>query len=642
MFVKRHPNNPILGPDIDHEWEAEAVFNPCVVDHGGKRHIFYRALSRMKPHNGVEMKLSTIGYVQSSKDSCLFERKLLLKPQEPWDAFGCEDPRVTHIDGKYYIFYTALSNYPHTPEGIKIGVAISKDLKTFERHLVTPFNAKAMALFPEKINGKFVAVLSVDTDRPPSKIAIAEFEKESDMYSHEYWEEWYEHIDEHLLDLQRKFRDHIEVGASPIKTQEGWVLLHSYIYDYKTGKPNFTVEAVLLDAKDPRKVIGRTPSPIMYPEKMYELNGQVPQIVFPSGATLDNDTISLYYGAADTRCCQAEISLKDLLEQLKKHPPQVRCKRLENNPIITPNKEHPWETKYTLNPGAIRIGDATHIIYRAMSDDDTSVLGYARAKDNKNIDERLDYPIYVPRKNFEIKKQEGFSGCEDARLTLLDGRIYMLYTGFNGKDTAGVAMTSISEEDFLEKRWFWEEPKLLSPEGRFDKNACLLSKKVNGKYTFLHRLDDCIWADYRETIEEVSQEASPLGGEILMDVRPDSWDSLKVGIAGPPHPLDNEGKEWLLFYHGVSKHDSHYRIGVALMEMQPGDLNVTHRLPYPVLEPEEEYEFHGYRPGTVFVCGSVEDGDRIYLYYGGADEFCAGAFVSKKKLVEELRNFSVE
>ena len=642
MFVKRHPNNPILGPDIEHDWEAEAVFNPCVVDRDGKRHIFYRALSKTKPHKGVEMKLSTIGYVEGSKDSCLFERKLLLEPQEPWDAFGCEDPRVTYLDGKYYIFYTALSNYPHTPEGIKIGVAISRDLKNFERHLVTPFNAKAMALFPEKINGKFVAVLSADTDRPPSKIAIAEFEKESDMWSHEYWEKWYEHIDDHLLDLQRKFRDHIEVGAAPIKTEEGWILLHSYIYDYKTGKPNFTVEAVLLDKKDPRKVIGRTPSPIMYPEKMYELNGQVPQIVFPSGATVEGDTVSLYYGAADTRCCEAQISLEELLGQLKNHPPQVRCKRLENNPLIAPKKEHPWETKYTLNPGAIRIGDATHIIYRAMGDDNTSVLGYARAMDNKNIDERLDYPIYVPRKNFEIKKQEGFSGCEDARLTLLNGRIYMLYTAFNAKDTAGVALTSISEEDFLAKRWFWEEPKLLSPKGRFDKNSCLLSRKVNGKYTFLHRLDDCIWADYRDTIEEVSQETSPLGGEILMDVRPDSWDSLKVGIAGPPHALDSEGKEWLLFYHGVSKHDAHYRIGAAILEMQPGDLNVTHRLPYPVLEPEEEYEFQGYRPGTVFVCGSVEDGDMIYLYYGGADEFCAGAYISKKKLVEELRSFSVD
>jgi len=642
MRVKRHPNNPFLGPDSDHQWESEAVFNPCVVVREGKKQVFYRALSETKPQNGVEMKVSTIGFVEGSEESCLSERRLLLEPQEPWDAFGCEDPRVTFIEGTYYIFYTALSNYPHTPEGIKIGVAVSKDLKHFERHLVTPFNAKAMALFPEKINGKYVAVLSVDTDRPPSKIAIAEFDHIEDMWSHAFWEKWYDNIGEHLVDLQRKFRDHIEVGAAPIKTKDGWLLVHSYIYDYKTGKPNFTIEAALLDGKNPRHIIGRTPTPILYPEKMYELNGQVPQIVFPSGATVEGERLHIYYGAADTRCCEASLQLDELLEQLAQHPPRIRCKRFEENPILSPVAEHPWETKYTLNPGAIRIEGNTHIIYRAMGDDDTSVLGYARASDNVHIDERLHDPIYVPRKNFEIKKKEGFSGCEDARLTLIGDRIYMCYTAFNAQDTAGVAFTSIAKDDFLEKRWFWEDPKLISPEGRFDKNACLLSEKVNGKFTFLHRLDDCIWADYRDNLD-ISQEHNPLGGEILMDVRPDSWDSLKIGIAGPPHALDKEGKRWLLLYHGVSKYDSQYRIGAAIMEIQPeGDLDVTHRLPYPILEPEEEYEHNGYRPGTVFVCGSVEDNEKIYLYYGAADQYCAGAFVSKQKLLKGLEEYPAQ
>lgn len=641
MKIKRHPNNPLLGPDSDHEWEAEAVFNPCLVEKGKEKHFFYRALSVMKPHNGVEMKVSTIGYVRGDEDSCLSERKLLLGPQEVWDAFGCEDPRATFVNGKYYIFYTALSNFPHTPEGIKIGVAISKDLKTFERHLVTPFNAKAMALFPEKINGKFVAVLSVDTDRPPSKIAIAEFEKEEDMWSPNYWKQWYEHIDEHLLDLQRKFRDHIEVGAAPVKTDAGWILVHSYIYDYKTGKPNFTVEAVLLDIKDPRKILGRTPSPLLYPEKMYELNGQVPQIVFPSGATLDGDILHIYYGAADTRCCEASVHIEELLEQLQQHPPRVKCKRFEQNPILSPLPEHPWETKYTLNPGAIRLEGSTHILYRAMGDDDTSVLGYARAADNIHIDERLSDPVYVPRKNFEIKKKEGFSGCEDPRLTLIGDRIYMCYTAYNGLDTAAVGFTSIAKDDFLSRRWFWEEPRLISPAGRFDKNASLLSKKVFDKYIFLHRLDDCIWADYRDNLD-IFQETNPLSGEILMDVRPESWDSLKIGIAGPPLALNDEGTEWLLLYHGVSKYDSQYRIGAAIIEVLPGDANITHRLPYAILEPEEEYEHQGYRPGTVFACGSVEIEGTIYIYYGAADQYCAGASVSKKKLVEEILKFPVK
>jgi len=644
MHIKRHPNNPFLGPDPDHEWEAEAVFNPSVVSIGKTKHFFYRALSAPKQHNGVEMRLSTIGYVKGSGNLCLGERENILVPETEWDAFGCEDPRVTFLDGKFYIFYTALSDYPHTPDGIKIGVAISEDLKHFERRLVTPFNAKAMALFPERINGKLVAVLSVDTDRPPSKIAIAEFEREEDMWSDAYWKDWYEHIGEHILDLQRNFRDHIEVGATPVKTSAGWLLIHSYIYGYKTDKPNFTVEAVLLDQDHPRTVIGRTPSPFLYPEKIYELNGQVPQIVFPSGALVEKDTLHIYYGAADTRCCEASVPVEEMLEELKKNPPKIAAKRFEENPLLSPINEHPWESKYTLNPGAIFLDGSVHILYRAMGEDETSVLGYVRSGDFIHIDERLDSPAYVPRKNFEIKKKPGFSGCEDPRLTVWEDRIIMLYTAFNGEDTAGIAITSIAREDFLAKRWFWEEPRLISAEGRFDKNGCLLPKKVAGKFVFLHRLDDCIWADYRDTVEEVSREHAPLGGEILLDVRPESWDSVKVGIAGVPHPLDERGDRWLLFYHGVSKFDSQYRIGVAILEKNDqGDLDATHRLAHPVLEPEEEYEHRGYRPGTVFVCGSVEKDDgTICLYYGASDQVCAGASISKNALVKELGKFPVE
>ena len=97
----------------------------------------------------------------------------MIAPEEDWERFGCEDPRVTKIDDKYYIFYTALSVYPFAAEGIKVAVAVTKDFKKIEeRHLVTPFNAKAMVLFPEKINGKYVALLTAHTDTPPVKICL--------------------------------------------------------------------------------------------------------------------------------------------------------------------------------------------------------------------------------------------------------------------------------------------------------------------------------------------------------------------------------------------------------------------------------------------------------------------------------------
>ena len=185
MIIKRSNENPILKPLSEHSWEAEAVFNGCPVKKGNEIYLLYRALSLPHYHTSARatMMISDIGIAQS-KDGIRFEnRRRFIIPEHSWERFGCEDPRITKLGNKYYIFYTALSEYPFKAEGIKVGLAISKDLKTVqEKHLVTPFNAKGMALFPEKIGGKMWAVLTLHTDKPPAKICLASFEKESDMW----------------------------------------------------------------------------------------------------------------------------------------------------------------------------------------------------------------------------------------------------------------------------------------------------------------------------------------------------------------------------------------------------------------------------------------------------------------------------
>ncbi|MEJ0001756.1 MAG: hypothetical protein WDN09_01035 [bacterium] len=127
----------------------------------------YRAISAVDPIRNPHQ-ISTIGIARSKDGIHWKDRQIFIGPEEEWDQFGCEDPRVTFFEGKYYIFYTALSKYPLGPEGIKVAVAISKDMKKVdERHFVTPFNAKAMALFPERVNGKIVVIFSAHTDSPP-------------------------------------------------------------------------------------------------------------------------------------------------------------------------------------------------------------------------------------------------------------------------------------------------------------------------------------------------------------------------------------------------------------------------------------------------------------------------------------------
>ncbi|MFI5206294.1 MAG: hypothetical protein ACHQVK_05130, partial [Candidatus Paceibacterales bacterium] len=181
MLVKRSEKNPILTAKKFHAWEATAVFNGCPVREGKNIHLLFRALSLSHYHSAAKMELaiSNIGIAKSHDGIDFHDRTCLIAPEESWERFGCEDPRVTKLNNKYYIFYTALSTYPFRPEGIKVGVAITRDLKTIDqKHLVTPFNAKGMALFPEKIKGKMWAVLTVNTDKPPAKICLASFNKE--------------------------------------------------------------------------------------------------------------------------------------------------------------------------------------------------------------------------------------------------------------------------------------------------------------------------------------------------------------------------------------------------------------------------------------------------------------------------------
>jgi len=79
------------------------------------------------------------------------------------------------------------------------------------------------------------------------------------------------------------------MGAAPIRVKEGWLLVYSYIRNYFRGNPTFEIRAVLLDAKNPTKIIGRTKNALLVPEESYEIYGKVPKIVFPSGAYIDGE-----------------------------------------------------------------------------------------------------------------------------------------------------------------------------------------------------------------------------------------------------------------------------------------------------------------------------------------------------------------
>lgn len=630
--VERSSENPILVGESGNFWERSAAFNGCPVRRGRRIDLVYRAQSSPVLHEGVVFEVSSIGHA-TSLDGIHFEKhRRLIVPEETWERYGCEDPRVTFLDGTYFIFYTALSTFPFSADGIKVAVALSKDLKKIdEKHLVTPFNAKAMTMFPEKIGGKYAAILTANTDRPPSTIGLAFFDRSEDMWSGDFWSNWYAALPSHEIKLQRNESEHVEIGAPPVRVSEGWLLVYSHIRNYFTERKIFGIEAVLLDASDPRKVLARTEAPLLVPEEEYELYGKIPNIVFPSGALLRRGKLSLYYGAADSTCCVAAIDAKKLLRSMLAKKRSAMFERASKNPVLLPIPKHAWEARGVFNPGVIREGGKTHIFYRALSNSDTSVLGYATSRDGFTIDERSVEPAYVPRESFEMRAGGGYSGCEDPRLTRIGDTVYMFYTAVDGVNPPRVALTSIGRKDLLARHWSaWAKPKLISPPGIDDKDACVFPEKVGGKYVVLHRIQPSIDINFFDDLDFESGKMLSQGPFILP--RKGMWDDQKIGLNTVPIRTE---KGWLFLYHGVSSEGSIYRLGAALLDLECPE-KVLARSDTPLFAPEMEYERIGIVPNVVFPCGAMVKSGRLIIYYGGADRVIGIASMRLNDILKSL------
>jgi beta-1,2-mannobiose phosphorylase / 1,2-beta-oligomannan phosphorylase len=637
MFViRREEHNPVLAPQRDRPWEAVATYNPSAVRTEEGVRIFYRAVGNpdalQTPHAG----LSSIGTAFSDDGTHFHSRQQVIAPSESWDAFGCEDPRVTYFEGKWYCFYTALGGYPFGPDNIKIAVAVGNSPDNFtERHLITPFNAKAATLFPGRIDGDIIMLLTAHTDWtaefPRPTIAIARAKKIEDFFEPMYWREWHNNLANNALsELRREDGDHIEVGASPILTENGWLLIYSYIQNYyDENKRIFSVEAGILDRDNPQTIISRTEA-ILVPQEFYEKYGLVPDIVFPTSVTLDgNGRLEIWYGAADTVCAKANVKLHDILRALDPDRPARTFTRAHENPIMLPRGDG-FESRDVFNPAAIDINGSVYILYRAMDKMNTSTIGLAISGDGIKIDERLNEPIYEPRADFELKKGSptGNSGCEDPRIVQIGNQLHMTYTAYDGVHTPKGAVSSIGVEDFLTRRFdMWSEPSLLTPDGIDDKDLVLLPEKIKGNYLLYHRVNRQICADELQNLASGKRVMRCIE---IMGPRRGMWDYEKVGGAAPPIKV---GDNWLMIYHGVSRH-SKYRLGAALLGSDGTTLLA--RTADHIFEPLEKYEKEGEVSDVVFSCGAVVRGDTLFLYYGGADRVICVATASLAHIIDAL------
>lgn len=229
--------------------------------------------------------------------------------QSPWifpngtmESWGIEDPRITQIKDVYLITYTAVSKH-----GVSVGLIETSDFNTFKRHgLILPVDNKDVAILPEKVNDKYYMY-----HRPvPNDIGSPNMWSATSLdLTH-----WGEHKLLLTVNDEPWSSGRVGGGAPSIKTPNGWL----HIYHAASKNSVYSLGAFLTSPVDPSTITHMTKEPILSPELSYEKTGFFPNVVFTCGVILKNDTLMIYYGAADDKICLATIKLNDILKKLKK------------------------------------------------------------------------------------------------------------------------------------------------------------------------------------------------------------------------------------------------------------------------------------------------------------------------------------
>jgi predicted GH43/DUF377 family glycosyl hydrolase len=286
MKLRRHQLNPVLVPDPTSGWECYNVFNPSVIVHEGLFHMHYRA-------QGLDW-VSRVGYAVS-KDGVRWNRlrRPVLEPLDDTDSRGVEDPRVTQIDSTFYMAFTAYGRAfqgegepTHLGGGILPMLARSDNLISWERlgPIVRGEDNKDHVLFPRRIGGRYAAL---HRRWPQVWLAYSD-----DLIT---WPE--EHMAPIYGPREENWWDCTSVGSNgvPLETEHGWLLIN-HAYD---AEHVYRFGVVLLDLEDPTRVLNRPKQPIFWPEELWELRGDVPNVVFSCANPVLDGKVYVFYGGGD-------------------------------------------------------------------------------------------------------------------------------------------------------------------------------------------------------------------------------------------------------------------------------------------------------------------------------------------------------
>lgn len=298
----RYSKNPVIPRDILPT--SNSVFNSAVVPFKGG----YAGVFRCDDTNR-RMRLH-VGFSADAIHWSISETKLEFEcdDKEIGEFVYAYDPRVCFIEDRYYVTWC---NGYHGPT---IGVAYTFDFETFHQleNAYLPFNRNGV-MFPRKINGNF-AMLSRPSDNGHTPFGDIYISYSPDM---KYW-------GEHRCVMKvTPFPESawqctkIGAGSVPFLTEAGWLMFYHGVITTCNGF-RYSMGAVILDKDNPEKVLYRTRDYLLAPAAPYELQGDVPNVVFPCAALQDGERVAVYYGAADTVVGMAFGYISEIIDFVKR------------------------------------------------------------------------------------------------------------------------------------------------------------------------------------------------------------------------------------------------------------------------------------------------------------------------------------
>lgn len=301
-IITRYEKNPILKPE-DMPFDCFAVYNGGAIKIGDEYIVMTRAEdATRKSHAWVVRGTDGMNFTPDPEPV-----KFVAEDMEKYQEYAAKawyDPRINLVENdgekEYFITYAAAGKY-----GCRVGLGKTTDFKVVE-HISFPLHIQNRngVLFPEKIDGMYVML-----HRPESSAGGAMWISRSPDLK--FWGDT-EVVTSHQSGLWDSLK--IGAGAPPIKTDAGWLVIIHAVCGNCAGH-YYTMGTVLLDLDNPYKMLGRSKGCVMRPEANYEQTGFVPNVIFPTGAILEDDgQVKIYYGTADNYECMAMASIDELVQ----------------------------------------------------------------------------------------------------------------------------------------------------------------------------------------------------------------------------------------------------------------------------------------------------------------------------------------